>query len=54
MKASAGMLGSYAIVGAHLPMAAGAGVVGPAARHARSRWRSSVTARPTSGRSTRR
>ena len=50
-----GMLGSYAIVGAHLPIAAGRRVVGAScAAPARSRSRSSATAPPTSARSTRR
>ena len=54
-KADHGMLGSYAIVGAHLPMAVGAAWSAQAARHRRrSRWPSSATAPPTSARSTRR
>ena len=53
-KAAAGMLGSYAIVGAHLPIAVGRpGRPGCVAR-ARSPSPSSVTARPTSAPSTRR
>jgi len=53
-KASAGMLGSYAIVGAHRRWPRGPPGRPGCAAAARSRSRSSATARPTSGRSTRR
>ena len=49
-----GAMGSYAIVGAHLPIAAGAAWSAQYRGTARSRSASSATARPTSARSTRR